>query len=524
MTAAMSTPTLDDVLRQRAQERGDRTALVFRGETCSYRGLDERADRIAEALRRAGAGPGARIATLDKNHAAHFELLFAASRTGAVLVPISFRLAATEIELILREAEPVLLFVGTEYRALIEELRDRLPRPPRIVLLDGEGPAGYAAFCAADPSASAAPAAAHRPTPDTIVLQLYTSGTTGLPKGVLLSHLSLIELMDRARLHLGTWRDDDVSLLCMPLFHIGGTGWGLIGLHCGLPTHLLREAEPGAILSAVAEHGVTKIFLVPALLLFLLQHPRFAQTELRSLRHIVYGASPIAESLLRRALAHFPCELGQVYGLTETCGTITYLGGEDHKAADPVRMRSCGRPLPGIQIRIVGPDGEALPPGEIGEVVCRTGQLMQGYYKQPEATAEVLRDGWFHSGDAGYFDEAGYLYIHDRVKDMIISGGENIYPAEIESALSLHPAVADVAVIGVPDPVWGESVLACVVLRPGTPATETELIEFARGRISRFKVPRRITFVPSLPRNAAGKLLKRELRAPYWQGQSRQVH
>lgn len=513
--------TLDALCRARAAALGDKLAMAFRNEAVSFADLEARAETVAAALVQGGIAPGQRIATLDKNHGAHFELLFGAARAGAVLIPISYRLAAAEVAYILDQAAPELLLVGPDFVTLVDGIRAQLRRPPRIVYLDGDGPDGYAAWRARG-TGHAAPAP--HAQPDDVLLQMYTSGTTGHPKGVLLTHRSVIELLERARQHLGTWQQSDICLQPMPLFHIGGTAWGLISIYCGASMILMREADPAAILSLIESQRVTKVFAVPALILFLLQNARFAETDLRSLRHIVYGASPISETLLAQALSHFPCEFGQVYGLTETGGTIAYLSSEDHRSGDPQRIRSCGRPMPGIDIRVVDASGTALPPGEIGEIVCRSGQVMRGYHNAPGPTAEVLRGEWLHTGDAGYFDAAGYLYIHDRVKDMIISGGENIYPAEVEGALLSHPAVADAAVIGIPDPSWGESVKAFVVLRPGAAATSTELTEHARARIARFKVPRDITFVSTLPRNAAGKLLKRELRQPYWQEGARQVH
>ncbi len=260
------------------------------------------------------------------------------------------------------------------------------------------------------------------------------------------------------------------------------------------------------------------------MILFLLQAPQCANTDFSSLELIAYGASPAPIELLRNALKTFGCDFAQVYGLTETTGAITYLPPEDHSEDATERLKSCGKPMASVEIRIFDAMGRELAPGEVGEVVCRTPQVMLGYWNLPEATQAAIRDGWFHTGDAGYMDRDGYLYIYDRVKDMIISGGENIYPAEVENALFGHPAIADVAVIGVPDAKWGEAVKAVVVRKPGAAVSVQELIEFARARIAGFKLPSSIDFVDALPRNPSGKILKRELRKPYWGDQDRQVH
>jgi len=355
-------------------------------------------------------------------------------------------------------------------------------------------------------------------------VQMYTSGTTGHPKGAQLSHANLLTLLPGALRQFGRWHDGDVSLVCMPLFHIGGSGWALVGLYAGAEIVLAREFDPAAMLRLIAEFGVTKAFLVPAMILFLLQAPQCAKTDFSSLELIAYGASPAPIELLRAALKAFGCGFAQVYGLTETTGAITYLPPEDHGEHAIERLKSCGKPMTGVAIKILDASGHELPPGEVGEVVCRTPQIMLGYWDLPEATRAAIRDGWFHTGDAGYMDGDGYVYIYDRVKDMIISGGENIYPAEVENALFGHPAIADVAVIGVPDEKWGEAVKAVVVKKPGIEVSIAELIEFARSRIGGFKVPRSIDFVDALPRNPSGKILKRELRKPYWADQDRQVH
>jgi long-chain acyl-CoA synthetase len=269
---------------------------------------------------------------------------------------------------------------------------------------------------------------------------------------------------------------------------------------------------------------VTLAFVAPAVLLILLQTPGCREADFASLRRVVYAGSPIPLALLRDALATFGCAFGQVYGLTETTGAVTHLSPADHAMADSPRLGSCGKPLGTTALRVVDGVGNPLPPGQVGEIVLRSPQVMSGYWELPEATAEATRDGWFHTGDAGYVDADGYLYVHDRIKDMIVSGSENIYPAEVESALSGHPAVADVGVIGVPDARWGEAVKAIVVRKKGADATEAELIAYCRARIAHYKAPKSVAFADALPRNASGKILKRELRAPYWVGHERQVN
>ncbi|HYA06298.1 MAG TPA: AMP-binding protein, partial [Xanthobacteraceae bacterium] len=344
------------------------------------------------------------------------------------------------------------------------------------------------------------------------------------PKGAQLSHANILPLARGGLRQLGDWHENDVNLVCMPLFHIGGSGWALVGLYRGIESVLLRDADPGVILRAIPQYRISKAFVVPALLLFLLQNPQCRSTDFSSLDLIVYGASPAPIDLVRNALKAFGCGLAQVYGLTETTGAITYLPPEDHDGHMPQRLKSCGKAMAGIEIRVIDAHGKDVPTGEVGEIITRSPQNMLGYWNQSEATRRAIRDDWFYTGDAGYLDTDGYVYIYDRVKDMIISGGENIYPAEVESALFGHPAVADVAVIGVPDDNWGEAVKAIVVKKPGAAVTPEELIGFARERIAHYKVPRTIDFVDALPRTPTGKILKRELRKPFWAGQERQVH
>jgi acyl-CoA synthetase (AMP-forming)/AMP-acid ligase II len=518
----MSTATLADIVRDHARARPRAPALAMDEAILTYEDLDRRANRVANGLVAAGVQPGARIALLAKNGLEFFELLFGAIKAGAVLVPVNFRLAPPEVAYVVNDAQAALFFVGRDFHELAAQIRGELQTVRTLYAVDG-GHAGWESYATwRDRHGALEPGRAL--AADDIAVQMYTSGTTGRPKGAQLTHANFMQLLPRAIGGWGHWRASDSNLVCMPLFHIAGSGWGLVGLYAGACNVVLREVDPKAILSAIARHRVTKALFVPAVILFLLQQPDCAQTDFSSLELVVYGASPIPLELLQRALQTFGCAFAQVYGLTETTGAITYLPPEDHRADRAERMKSCGRPHGGIELRIVDPSGRTQPPRVIGEVVCRSAQIMKGYWNLPKATASCIREGWFHTGDAGYLDEDGYLYIYDRVKDMIVTGGENVYPAEVEGALFGHPAVADVAVIGVPDEKWGEAVKAVVVKKPGTEVTEAELIAFARSRIGGYKLPKSVDFVASLPRNPSGKLLKRELRKPYWEGRERQVN
>ena len=514
--------TLADLIRHYARARPDRVALHFERKRITYGELDQRANRAAQGLIAAGVKPQARIAILAKNGPDFFDLWFGAAKARAVLVPVNFRLVGPEVAFVVNDAEAELLFVGRDFYPLIEKISDELRTVRQIIALDGAHPswADYGQWMVeqktSDPALSVAP--------DGVAIQMYTSGTTGHPKGAQLSHRNLLALLPAILEQWGDWHDGDVNLVCMPLFHIGGSGWGLAGLYGGIENVLTREFEPAAILQLISEYRITKALFVPAMMLFLLQAPQCEDADFSSLDLIVYGASPAPLDLLRKAIKVFGCRLAQVYGLTESTGAITYLAPEDHGEHALERMKSCGRPISGVEIKVVDVEGRELPPGAVGEVVCRTPQIMLGYWNMPEATERAIRHGWLHTGDAGYSDKDGYLYIYDRIKDMIVSGGENIYPAEVESALFGHPAVADVAAIGVPDDQWGEAVKAIVVKKPGVPVSAAELMAFARERIAGYKAPRSIDFAEALPRNPSGKILKRELRKPYWVGRDRQIN
>ncbi|GAC1614635.1 MAG: fatty acid--CoA ligase [Candidatus Dormibacteraceae bacterium] len=504
------------IIRDQAAAGGDRPAIRFGDRAITYGELDRRASRVAQALLAAGTGPQDHVAFIDMNGPEYFDVLFGCAKINAINVGVNWRLAPAEMAYMINDAQANVLFVGPEFVAAIELVRDQLTTVRTIIPLGPAYEDWVAAGADTDPGV---PSAA-----DDVALQLYTSGTTGLPKGAMITNSNLETLITRI---LADWEFDaaSVNLVASPLFNIAGGGWALVGMYCGAVTVLLRTATPAGLLQVIAAERVTNALLVPALLNLMNQVPGVAEIDLSSLRAIVYGASPISEPVLARSIETFGCHFIQAYALTEHTGSATIMRPEEHDLGNPGRLRSAGRPHTWIELRIADPlTGEDRPTGEVGEVWLRSGQVMKGYWNRPEDTAETITDGWLHTGDAGYLDAEGFLYLQDRVKDMIISGGQNVYPVEVENVLMAHPDVADVAVIGVPDERWGEAVKAVVVRRPDSDPDAAELIEFTRDRIAHFKAPSSIDFADSLPRNPSGKVLKRELREPYWAGMARRIN
>ena len=518
MKALADLLTFDEFLTHWAADRPDRLALREEDREYSYAELDDLTAKVASALIGAGLKKGDRIAWIGKNSDLYFQLFFGAARAGIVMAPIGWRLSPAEWAYVLNDTGAKILFTGPGFEAVPQQLAGKLDHDPRIL-----GEAEARALIAATPRI-----AFEGSGPDDAVLQLYTSGTTGNPKGAVLSNRNLFALRRNSSeldMPYTKWEDDEAVLVAMPCAHIGGTGLGIMALAAGLPGVVLAEFNPDGVFDAVEHHGVTRFFIVPAALQMLLLHPRCAETDFSRLKYILYGAAPIPLELLRQCIKMFGADFIQAYGMTETTGTICMLPPEDHDPEGNKRMRSAGKALPGVEIRILGDDGQELPVGDVGEVVTRSSNNMIGYWNLPEATAKTMTgDGWIHTGDAGYLDEDGYLYIHDRMKDMIISGGENVYPAEVESAIFGHPAVQEVAVIGIPDQKWGETVKAVVVPKPGMSIDEGDIIAWARERIAAFKAPRSIDVIEALPRNASGKILRKDLRAPYWEGFERMVN
>jgi long-chain acyl-CoA synthetase len=519
----MAIECIADIVRTHGQDRPDAPAIEYEDRSISFAELDERSSRIANALADAGVAEQDRVAFIDKNGPEFFEVNFGLGKVNAVNVGVNWRLAPTEMAQIINDARAKIVVVGPDFVPHVEKIEDELGTVRKIVAIGGHGrwddyEDWLGGFDAVDPGATAGP--------QDVALQLYTSGTTGLPKGVMLTNDNFFGGVINVT---ESWRfdGDSVNLAVMPMFHIAGSGWGTVGLYHGCQTVLLRDVDPARILQLIPEFGVTNALFVPAVIQFLLMTPGVESTDFSTLRAIVYGASPITDTVLTQAMEVFGCEFIQVYGLTETTGAITQLDHADHDPVNrPGLLRSCGKPYPWVDIRIVDPEsGDDVADGTVGELWVRSRQVMKGYWDNEAATsASIDGDGWFRTGDAGYRDADGFLFLHDRVKDMIVSGGENIYPAEVENVLMKHPDVGDVAVVGVPDERWGEAVRAVVVRREGSDVTGDALVTFAREHLAGYKLPKSVDFTDVLPRNPSGKLLKREIRAPYWEGRERQVN
>jgi long-chain acyl-CoA synthetase len=516
--------TLSSIIRRHAAERPGAPALVQGDTVLTYGDLHARSNRVASALAAAGVGPGGRVAFLAKNCLEYFELLFGAAKLNAVVVPVNWRLTPGEVGFIVEDAGATVFAFGAEQAGLVAELADRLGAVKAFVSIGGDGGkfTPYAAWrdagADADPGVEAAGG--------DVAFHIYSSGTTGDPKGVLLSNDNLFSLLPVSSKRWGV-SASSVNMVVLPLFHIGGCGWALVGLSQGSKSVVVRDADPAGLIGLIGEHKITHAFLAPVVLQFMQAVPEASSGDFSSLELIVYGASPISEPVLAGALQLFKCAFAQAYGLTETTGAIVTLPPEDHDLHGPSRhrLRSAGKPHEGVEMKIVSPEtGTELGPGSPGEIWTRSRQNMLGYWQRDaDSAAAFTADGWLKTGDVGYFDDEGYLYIHDRLKDMIISGGENIYPAEIENVLAKCEGVADVAVIGIPSEKWGESPLAVVVPAAGATVDARELLAFARRHLAGYKVPVDVVVRAALPRTPSGKVLKKELRAPYWQGRDRPI-
>ena len=509
-----------DHARAAAQAAPDGIGWIYEGREWTWAQAWDSIRRTAGALSGEGIVHGDHVAVVDKNNPAILQLVLGASLIGAATAIVNWRLAGDELDYTINDSGAKVLFVGHELLDQVDVIRDRLTTVERIIVMGGDADEFEAWQAAGEPLEQADDSSVD----DTVVL-MYSSGTTGRPKGVMLTQRNLVAHTESADAGIA-YGEDAKMLVAMPMFHVGGTSYAMFGLKNRVPGHIIREVEPTALAGAMMS-GVTHAFLVPAVVAMLLQAGPDAMKLFSGLRGFSYGAAPMPLTILRGAQEHWPdTAFYQVYGLTEFCGVVTMLHDDEHRDLEhPERLLSAGKPIPGVEARVVDPATlQDAAPGEAGELWFRTEQATAGYHGRPEATAELYaEDGWVRTGDIGRIDADGYVYVEDRIKDMIITGGENVYSPEVERVLSEHPALLEVAIIGVPDPTWGESVKAVVALRPGAEATEAEIIAWAREHLAHYKVPRSIDIVELLPRNPSGKILKRDLRKPYWTEAARQV-
>jgi fatty-acyl-CoA synthase len=514
---------IHDYLDYWTEREPDRVVITDGEKSLTRAEFSVRSRRIAQLLNDL-IEPGSRFAILGKNSFDFLACYFAASLSGTVPVPLNYRLAPREWRFIIDDAGAELVVADVEFAAGLDTVREGLEKPVHFFGLDG-AIAGWPSFDDAV-NAMSDDRLDHRGSPDDLVYQMYTSGTTGLPKGAMISQRALVAHLAQLSAAVGVI-DDPRTLTAVPMYHASGAITGINAIAQGGSVYTMTDFIPNEVARVLDEEAITSVTFVPAMIQALLvMVPDLAEREYPRLASIAYGASPIAAETLRAAIGAFGCDFIQIYGMTETTAAATALYPDDHVralAGEEALLLSAGRPVLSTEVRIVDDEGNDRPRGEVGEIVIRGPQLMDGYHNRPDATAEALADGWMHTGDAGSIDDGGYLYVSDRVKDMIISGGENIYPREIEDVLFQLPAVADAAVIGVPDEKWGEAVKAVIQVKDGETLTEAEVRAHCRSNLGGFKQPASVDFIEQIPRNLSGKVLKKDLRAPYWEGHERNV-
>ncbi len=513
------------LLTRAALRHPDRPAWIQGDTVIPFREAEARVNRLAHALRGMGGQPGDRVAMLLANCYQGLETILASMKAGMAVVPMNVRLHPAEHEYMINDSGATILVYGAEFIEHLAPVRKNLHTVKHFVCVGGDaGDPGYEPALRGQPDTPPDV----RIEPDDLAWLFYTSGTTGHPKGAMLTHRNLLTMVEQFLLDINPARPTDVLLHAAAITH--GSGLSLfhhVGRGAANAFPDTRAFDPPRIFAAIQRHRVTTLFLVPTMIHMLTTHPDRARYDLSSLHTIFYGGAPMYVEQLLEALRAFGPIFVQLFGQGEAPMTCTTLPKEEHLAGDdPVKLRrlaSAGREVTGVRVRVVDGADRDVPAGEMGEIVVRSDLVMKGYWQKPEATAETLRGGWLHTGDIGCVDADGYVYITDRKKDMIISGGSNIYPREIEEVICAHPAVFEVAVIGVPDEKWGETVKALVVPRPGAQVTEADIIEHCQRGLASYKKPHSVELLPALPKNAYGKILKRELRDRYWTGRARKI-
>jgi len=495
--------SVPDMARVWSGKLPHKAALIDFGRVVTYAQLNKRSNRIANTLVATGIRPGSHVGFLGKNSAAFFEVWVGANKARCALVPLNWRSAPAELVEVVQDAKVPLIVAGREFTELAEQVRQTAGTDVQVIPED-ELEQWFSGDGSADPGTA---------VPDGATALLgYTSGTTATPKGVPITHGALMRWFDAATTEPSVnWNCDDIGLMLMPNFHLAGTLVSLPALYAGASLAILPAFDPGPVVGAVAALRPTVTCMVPTALQMLLDYASTNQVDFSSLRRMLYAGSPIGQHTLKQALDVFGCDFVQFYGTTETF-IITLLRPEQHRLDDPDLLKSCGQPMPGVELRIMDANGGDLSAGDAGEVLVRSPWMFSSYWNKPDATAAAIVDGWYHTGDAGIRDQNGNLFLVDRLKDMIVSGGENIYSAEVERALAAHPSVQSVAVVGAPDEKWGERVVAFVVLYPDAPFDVSDLVSHCRGLIAGYKAPREIQLTDTLPQSASGKVQKGALR------------
>jgi acyl-CoA synthetase (AMP-forming)/AMP-acid ligase II len=516
---------LFDFFDYNAREFGDVVYAIQGNKALTYHQALLAINQFANTCISNGLQVGDRIAILSKNSIEYLLFYYAAGKAGLAPVPLNFRLAPREWVYIINDSGAKVVFASAAYIDAIDEIRSELKNVDTFVAIESPEKEGWKDYYKwLEGHSTKAPKLNVEHSFD--AYQMYTSGTTGHPKGAVISHNAVSHNVIQTSAFLECQRGEKF-LIVAPLYHAAAAVSSFICAFKGSTIYLQEDFNPGDVVKAIVQEKIIHATLVPAMIQACLVYvPNIAQYDFSNLRYIAYGASPISENTLKTAMQVFKCDFIQVYGMTEATVALTALLAEPHRMAlqgKPQLLLSAGRPIPGTEIRIVDLDDNDVPIGTTGEIIARGPQLMKGYWNKPEATEETLRNGWLHTGDAGYIDEDGFLYVQDRVKDMIVSGGENVYPRAIEDVLYQHPAIADAAVIGVPDEKWGETIKALVVLRKDQTITSEDLINYCRTRLGGFECPTSVDFIEALPRNPSGKVLKRQLREPYWAGYKRRV-
>jgi long-chain acyl-CoA synthetase len=514
-----------DIPRRNAKLYPEKIGVVGGDTRLNFAQLNSRVNRLANALPDLGLNRGDRFAVLNPNCYQYVEFYFAAAKAGTPIVPLNYRYGKDELTHVLNDSGAGVLFFGSQYTPLVDQLAGEVETVHHVICIDDDPPnekpeiksdaKTYSEILETAPDSE--PSVPSPDEDDTVVLG-YTGGTTGRPKGVMTTHRNIIASCYHTVIERFL-RHDTVFLNVPPLFHAGDANSMFAFSLLGATNVILDAFDPKKLLKTIETHRVTHVLLVPSMILLLLRFTEIEKYDLSSLQVVYYGTAPMAVEPLKKAMKAFGCGFSQTYGATETFVPISILKPEDHvlegseQAFD--RMGSAGREVVGVEVKIVDENDNEVPDGEIGEVIVRGNNVMKGYWKLPEMTREALRNGWYHTGDMGKMDSDRYLYIVDRKNDMIISGGENISAKEIENVLFTHPAVADAAVIGVPDDIWGEAVKALVIKKEGLDVGEDELIDHCKNRLASYKKPKSIDFVDELPRSTAGKVLKRVLRDAY---------